>query len=244
MQGPPARIANPQLMRLVCSSFFSKVRKAETGIPLRQQLNAIVSLALIIARLSDRAASCVRDHLSHAPSLYPVCYLSAMGTLSALPLAAYFSAISPQSIFRVQTDLEFRSKWDSYCVEVSKLGRHDGWEIVYWEVSYPWPLSNRDYVYARRSHEPTAGSYVIVQRACELGEHRAERNNVVRVCTYTSDVLITPDGPSGGCKMKIMYQDDPRGRIPKSLVNWAAKQGFANAMSDLARAGQLLEHET
>jgi hypothetical protein len=44
--------------------------------------------------------------------------------------------------------------------------------------------------------------------------------------------------------MKIMYQDDPRGRIPKSLVNWAAKQGFANAMSDLARAGQLLEHET
>ncbi len=156
--------------------------------------------------------------------------------------AAYFSAISAKNIFRVQTDVEFRPQWDSYCVEVSELCHHDGWEIVYWEVKYPWPLSNRDYVYARRSHEPTTGSYVIVQRACELGEHRAEKNDVVRVQTYTSDVMITPE-PSGGCKMKIMYIDDPGGRIPKSLVNWAATKGFPSGMADLARAGQMLEHE-
>ena len=151
--------------------------------------------------------------------------------------AACFPAIAPKSIFRVQTDLEFRPQWDNYCVETSEIARHDGWEIVYWEVKFPWPLSNRDYVYARKCHESTNESYVLVQRACELGEHRPERIDVVRVCTYTSDVLITAE-PGGGCKMKIMYQDDPRGRIPKSLVNWAATKGFASAMADLARAGK------
>jgi hypothetical protein len=122
---------------------------------------------------------------------------------------ATFPSIPPASLFQVQTDMEFRPKWDSYCVEVSGLGQEDGWELVYWEVKYPWPLSNRDYVYARRCHQPSTGSYVIVQRACELGKHRAEQTHAVRVCTFTSDVLITPEG-TGGCKIKSMYQDDPR----------------------------------
>jgi len=44
--------------------------------------------------------------------------------------------------------------------------------------------------------------------------------------------------------MKIMtYIDDPGGRIPKSLVNWAATKGFASEMADSTRAGQMLEKE-
>ena len=35
-----------------------------------------------------------------------------------------------------------------------------------------------------------------------------------------------------GCR----YQDDPKGSIPKFIVNWAATKGFAGAMDDTVKA--------
>ena len=148
-------------------------------------------------------------------------------------------------IYRVQTDLEFREEWDTYCEECVSLGHQpDGCELVYWIVAYPWPLAKRDYVYGRCLLEPADTSpgatepYVVASRACPLGEHRPEEKQFVRVCTYTSELTITPLA-SGGCKMKILYQDDPRGSLPKKVVNWAATKGFASAMQDLVRAAEM-----
>jgi hypothetical protein len=34
-------------------------------------------------------------------------------------------------------------------------------------------------------------------------------------------------------------QDDPRGAIPKSIVNWAAKKAFPSGMDDTVRAAKM-----
>ena len=160
---------------------------------------------------------------------------------AALHLAADFPAIPASVIYRVQTDLAFREEWDTYCEECVSLGHQaDGCELVYWLVAYPWPLTKRDYVYGRCLQEPDTdtGPYVVASRACPLGEHCPENEEYVRVCTFTSELTITPVA-SGGCKMKLLYQDDPRGSLPKRVVNWAATKGFASAMQDLVRAAEM-----
>uniref|UniRef100_A0A8C6Z3Z8 Phosphatidylcholine transfer protein n=1 Tax=Nothoprocta perdicaria TaxID=30464 RepID=A0A8C6Z3Z8_NOTPE len=40
-------------------------------------------------------------------------------------------------------DLDFRKQWDQYVKELCEK-TYDGEKIIYWEVKYPFPLSNRD----------------------------------------------------------------------------------------------------
>jgi len=46
-----------------------------------------------------------------------------------------------------------------------------------------------------------------------------------------------------GSRMRLIYQDDPRGNIPKAVVNWAATKGLAGAMADLVRAADMVMAE-
>uniref|UniRef100_A0A8C9NN39 Phosphatidylcholine transfer protein n=1 Tax=Serinus canaria TaxID=9135 RepID=A0A8C9NN39_SERCA len=40
-------------------------------------------------------------------------------------------------------DLDFRKEWDQYVKELYEE-TYDGEKVIYWEVKYPFPLSNRD----------------------------------------------------------------------------------------------------
>ena len=83
--------------------------------------------------------------------------------------------------------------------------------------------------------------YVIVSRACPLGAHREELSGFVRVCTYNCQMVISQ--ADRGSRMRLIYQDDPRGNIPKAVVNWAATKGLAGAMADLVRAADMVMAE-
>jgi hypothetical protein len=113
---------------------------------------------------------------------------------------AVFPSIPAETILRCQTDLDFRKDWDAYCADIGMLrgagaarGKEEGNDVVYWAVKYPWPLTNRDYVYFRRieheeeeeEEEEAAGqgqgqgqgqgpAFTFVSRAAERGQHRAE----------------------------------------------------------------------
>ena len=45
-------------------------------------------------------------------------------------------------------DVEYRKQWDSYVKELYARDA-DGRNVIYWHVNFPFPMSNRDYVYAR-----------------------------------------------------------------------------------------------
>jgi hypothetical protein len=91
------------------------------------------------------------------------------------------------------------------------------------KVKYPWPLSNRDYVYARRARREEDGTIVMVgtcgfdQAAAEpgLGSKPAQKG-VVRIDNYRSDFAVR--ATETGCEFCILYEDDLKGSIPSAVM--------------------------
>ena len=49
-------------------------------------------------------------------------------------------------------DLDYRKSWDKLVVKLDVIDRdsESGAEVVHWVTHFPFPMSQRDYVYVRR----------------------------------------------------------------------------------------------
>jgi hypothetical protein len=66
----------------------------------------------------------------------------------------------------------------------------DGTEIAYWVVKYPWPMSSRDYVYARKVvRDAATGTIVMMSRACTHAS-MPPLPGMVRVANFNSNVRL------------------------------------------------------
>ncbi|XP_069572150.1 phosphatidylcholine transfer protein isoform X2 [Brachyistius frenatus] len=113
----------------------------------------------------------------------------------------------------------------------------DGQSAIYWQVKYPFPLSNRDYVYVRERRDlDVDGRKIWVILAKSSPETPCtEKSGVLRVKDYKQSVAMETDG---GCGTKVFlnYFDNPGGMIPTWLVNWAAKSGVPGFLTDMQKA--------
>ncbi|KAF3699760.1 Phosphatidylcholine transfer protein [Channa argus] len=140
----------------------------------------------------------------------------------------------------VYMDLTYRKHWDGYVKELYEKD-FSGQPAIYWEVKYPFPLSNRDvkpqYVYVRERRDLDADGrkiFVILARSSP-DTPCPEKSGVLRVRDYKQSVALESDG-SGGTKVFMNYFDNPGGMIPSWLVNWAAKSGVPGFLSDMQKA--------
>ncbi|XP_015749190.1 PREDICTED: LOW QUALITY PROTEIN: phosphatidylcholine transfer protein-like [Acropora digitifera] len=145
--------------------------------------------------------------------------------------------VLPNVCKEVYMDLAYRKKWDEYVNELYEFDE-DGEESIYWNVNYPWPMSNRDYVYRRaelRELEINNLPTVVVLAESKLSAKTPERSGVVRVKEYHQSLIIQGDGMVG-TKAFIHYFDNPGGMIPVWLINWVAKTGVPNFLSSMREA--------
>ncbi|TMS15638.1 Phosphatidylcholine transfer protein [Larimichthys crocea] len=143
---------------------------------------------------------------------------------------------TPELCADVYMDLKYRKDWDKYAKELYEKD-YDGQTAIYWEVKYPFPMSNRDYVYVRERRDLDVDGrkiWVILARSspetpCE------EKSGVLRVKDYKQSVALESDG---GCGTRVFlnYFDNPGGMIPTWLVNWAAKSGVPGFLTDMQKA--------
>ncbi|XP_061905426.1 phosphatidylcholine transfer protein isoform X2 [Entelurus aequoreus] len=136
----------------------------------------------------------------------------------------------------VYMDLAYRKHWDGYVKELSEE-QFDGQTAIYWEVKYPFPLSNRDYLYVRERRVLDVEGrkiWVILARSSP-GTPCPEKSGVLRVKDYKQTVAMETDGASG-TKVFMNYFDNPGGMIPTWLVNWAAKSGVPGFLTDMQKA--------
>lgn len=143
---------------------------------------------------------------------------------------------TPELCADVYMDLTYRKDWDGYVKELYEKD-FDGQSAIYWEVKYPFPLSNRDYVYVReRKDLDVDGRKIWVILAKSSPETPCpEKSGVLRVKDYKQSVSLESD-EAGGTKLFMNYFDNPGGNIPTWLVNWAAKKGVPGFLTDMQKA--------
>ncbi|XP_075871887.1 phosphatidylcholine transfer protein [Nelusetta ayraudi] len=138
----------------------------------------------------------------------------------------------------VYMDLTYRKDWDQYAKELYEK-EHSGQKSIYWEVKYPFPLSNRDYVYVRERRDLDVDGrrirVVLARSAADATAWCAEKSGVLRVKDYKQSVAMECDG-KGGTRVFLNYFDNPGGMIPAWLINWAAKSGVAAFLTDMQKA--------
>ncbi|XP_077590714.1 phosphatidylcholine transfer protein [Stigmatopora nigra] len=136
----------------------------------------------------------------------------------------------------VYMDLTYRKRWDSYVKELTER-EIDGRAAIYWEVKYPFPLSNRDYLYVREQRVLDVDDrkiWVILARSWPEAAY-PEKNGILRVQDYKQTVAMEADGQTG-TRVFMNYFDNPGGMIPTWLVNWAAKSGVPGFLTDMKKA--------
>jgi len=145
------------------------------------------------------------------------------------------SDVLPDVCKQVYMDLEYRKNWDEYVNELYEF--EEGMHCIYWNVNYPWPMSNRDYIYTRALRELEINNIptVVVLAESNLSTKTPERSGVVRVKDYHQSLVIQGDGMVG-TKAFMHYFDNPGGLIPSWLINWGAKTGVPTFLSSMRSA--------
>ncbi|KAF9359083.1 hypothetical protein BGX26_000183 [Mortierella sp. AD094] len=143
--------------------------------------------------------------------------------------------LPPRYLMRAYTDLDFRKTWDSNMI---------GWKALqnnrlHYSAKFPWPLYPRDYVYELKVQEFKDG-VVCVNGKSVQDESTPEKSGVVRVDDFRQDVVIQPTADGKGCNIWFGYYDNPKGNIPSSIINWAAKSGVPSFLNSLREAGLAL----
>ncbi|XP_074079770.1 phosphatidylcholine transfer protein isoform X2 [Macrotis lagotis] len=113
-----------------------------------------------------------------------------------------FKDCPPALCIDVYMDLDYRKQWDSYVKELYEKEIH-GKLVVYWEVKYPFPMSNRDYVFVRDRRDLDLNGqtvHVILAKSCSKSKIPV-KDSVIRVSNYRQSLVIESDGKNG-CKGK------------------------------------------
>ncbi|KAK6994365.1 phosphatidylcholine transfer protein [Biomphalaria glabrata] len=144
--------------------------------------------------------------------------------------------VEPDICAQVYMDLDYRKKWDSYVKELEEK-QCEGKHLIYWEVSYPFPLWNRDYIYGRELKivEKNGLKIWAVMAKSVNTPSVPERSGIVRVDDYLQSAVLCSNGKQG-TKAFMHYYDNPKGNIPTWLINWAAKTGVPQFLTMMQAA--------
>ncbi|MEJ1272221.1 phosphatidylcholine transfer protein [Cricetulus griseus] len=130
---------------------------------------------------------------------------------------------SPALLADMYMDLDYRKTWDQHVNELQEK-ECDGQMVAYWEVKYPFPLSNRDYVYIRQRRDMDVDGrkiYVVLAQSISVPQF-PEKSGVIRVRQYKQSLAIEGDSKKRS-RVFMYYFDNPGGQIPSWIINWAAK---------------------
>ncbi|XP_065839134.1 phosphatidylcholine transfer protein-like [Oscarella lobularis] len=148
--------------------------------------------------------------------------------------------IDPLTMIQVYCDYTYRSKWDSYVVELKELtdAALERGSAIYWCVKYPFPLTNRDYVFMRETREISSEkgghvTHVSLSKDMSLDAY-PPKSKYVRVDDFYQAVAVRKH--ELGTEVFMHYYDNPKGMIPKWIINWVVKTAAPSWLKTLEDA--------
>ncbi len=112
--------------------------------------------------------------------------------------------------------IERYPEWFYQCAEARLLEEEAGEQIVYYVMAMPWPVSDRDSVYAREKSVELGGD--VVYRLSARPEAYPEQPGKVRV-PYLKILWKFKALPTGGTEVMFQQHCDAGGSIPAALAN-------------------------
>ncbi|ELK06775.1 PCTP-like protein [Pteropus alecto] len=131
-------------------------------------------------------------------------------------------------------DIEYRKKWDSNVIETFDIARLTvNADVGYYSWRCPKPLKNRD-VITLRSWLPMGTDYIIMNYSVKHPKY-PPRKDLVRAVSIQTGYLIQSTGPKS-CVITYLAQVDPKGSLPKWVVNKSSQFLAPKAMKKMYKA--------
>ncbi|CAH2225912.1 START domain-containing 10 [Pelobates cultripes] len=142
--------------------------------------------------------------------------------------------ISADILYDVLHDVEYRKKWDSNVIETFDIGKLTvNADIGYYAWKCPKPLKNRD-VITLRSWLPMGNDYIIMNYSVKHAKYPPKKDLVRAVSIMTGYVIQS--GGAKACTLTYLAQVDPRGSLPKWVVNKSSQFLAPKAMKKMYKA--------
>jgi len=147
----------------------------------------------------------------------------------------YLKGVTAEVAYQVlSVDIDYRKKWDSYAIAIDPIDNVEGSTCIYWSCKFPWPLSNRDYLFYRKGmHDEKSDVYLTVSKAGK-NEKKPEHKDFVRVDIFGA--MMVMKNVNGNCEFRLFQYDDMKGSIPKTIVNWAIGSGLPTYLKQIHTA--------
>ncbi|KAJ3588403.1 hypothetical protein NHX12_011996 [Muraenolepis orangiensis] len=144
--------------------------------------------------------------------------------------------VSAATMYDVLHDGLYRKSWDSNMMEsydVARLSANA--DFGYYAWGCPAPLKSRDVV-TLRSWQVTDEDYVIINFSVKHPKY-PPRNGLVRACSIITGYVIKSTGPNS-CSFTYLSKADPKGSLPKWVVNRASQVLAPGVLKRVHKAGQ------
>ncbi|XP_054647655.1 START domain containing 14 [Dunckerocampus dactyliophorus] len=144
--------------------------------------------------------------------------------------------VSAAVMYDVLHDSQYRKKWDHNMLDSFDIARVSACaDIGYYSWRCPKPIKNRDVV-TLRSWRVTDDEYVIINFSVKHPKY-PPRSDMVRAISILTGYYIKPTGPNS-CIFIYLSQADPKGSLPKWLVNKASQVLAPRVLKSVHVAGQ------
>ncbi|XP_053129627.1 START domain-containing protein 10-like [Hemicordylus capensis] len=142
--------------------------------------------------------------------------------------------VPAETAYDVLHDTEYRKKWDLNVIETHDIARvADNADVGYYSWKCPKPLKNRDVV-TLRSWQVLDNSYVIINFSVKHPKY-PPRKDLVRAVSLLAGYLVQSTGPDS-CVLTYLAQVDPKGSLPKWVVNKASQYLAPKLMKKMYKA--------
>lgn len=139
---------------------------------------------------------------------------------------------SAEKVYAVLTNDDHLKDWVDR-LKVSKVLEEvsDKEDVMYQEYSLPWPLKNRDFVFRGKVYRDIQGRVHLEVQS----EDNPKAPPTAGVRGETSgEYIITPMG-NNKCKLEVEIFSDPKGKIPKWLINFIQKDWPYETISSIVK---------
>ncbi|EDO39000.1 predicted protein, partial [Nematostella vectensis] len=137
-------------------------------------------------------------------------------TVKMIKVVAHFADVPFMVLYDVLHDPEYRRSWDENMIECYELCQLDcNNDIGYYSVKCPAPMKNRDFV-TQRSWKCSDSDFVIINHTVH---HKAAhpKKGFIRGTSILTGYHVK--AKNSGCTLTYVTQVDPKGTLPKWIVN-------------------------